>query len=607
VTAGQSARASASEQRASEQEGKLVAVPDRAIDEVRERADLVQVVGRHVSLKRVGLRYWGLCPFHGERTASFTVHPERQFFYCFGCGVGGDVITFRMRHDGLDFLDAVRSLAGELGIPIREERHPAEAGRSALYRANEVALDYFRHALRSPEGAEARAYLDRRAVPADLRDRLQIGFAPRRWDGLLEHLREERVPVEEAMRAGLVAAREQADGHYDRFRGRLMFPIREPAGRLIGFGGRALGEDTPKYLNTPESPVYRKGRALFALNVALDSIRERARAIVVEGYFDLIALHRAGLREGVAPCGTALTPEHARQLRRHTREVILLFDGDEPGRLAAERALPGLLAEGLRVRAAWLPAGLDPDSLIAKAGEAELRACVEAAVPLLDHLIEARAGAARHAWEKADVARGLAPSFAAIADPLERASYLRMLARELDLSVADLESALRGGGAPAPAAASAPSFPVLDPISREILGALSAFPELCESACDLELDLIPEPGRGLARALLDAIRAHGGGALARLLSPESALDEPSRHALARAAAGAPGQTLQQAERVLGDCSARLQKGVLEGEEAQIRRLLAACEDPDQERDLLERMQAILERKQVRAGGSTLTL
>jgi DNA primase len=582
-----------------------VAIPDRAIDEVRERADLVQVVGRHVNLKKSGIRYWGLCPFHGEKSASFAVHPERQFFYCFGCGAGGDVISFRMRHDGLDFLDAVRSLAAEFGIPLLEERGGRESSRTSLYRANEAALDYFRHVLRSPEGAEARDYLQRRGVPIDVRDRLELGFAPRRWDGLLDHLREERVPLEDALRAGLVAAREQGEGHYDRFRARLIFPIREAAGRLIGFGGRAIGDGEPKYLNSPESPVYRKGRALFGLHLAIDAIREAGRAIVVEGYFDLVALLRAGLREGVAPCGTALTREHARQLRRYTREIVLLFDGDEAGRRAVERALPALLAEGLRVRAAWLPDGLDPDSLIASRGAAELRLCVGKAAPLLDHLIEERAGAADHAWEKADVARELGPALGAISDPVERASYLRLLAQRLGLTPEELERASRSGPAPEPDTTIEAGLE-LDPVSREIIGALSAYPELGGRAEEIDMGALPEPGRRLIATLMSAVDVHGKGAFARLLSPEGGLSDAARHALAGAAASTPANTRAEAERALADCIAQLRGRRLEGEEAQIRRLLVACQDPSEERDLLERMQRLLERKQISTTGLTPT-
>ena len=357
-------------------------IPEHVVEEVRERADIVQIVSRHVTLKPAGQRLKGLCPFHDEKTPSFHVHPDRQFYYCFGCGEGGDVFAFVMRQGGLEFTDAVRSLARELSIEIPESGRGLEGGRAqSLYRVNEKALEYFRNALRSPAGAGARRYLEERQVPVDLVDRFRLGFAPPRWDGLLRQLGGAEA-LDAAVKTGLVAPRQTGDGHYDRFRGRIMFPITEPSGHVIGFGGRALeGEgatsDTPKYMNSPESPAYKKSRALFGLPLALDAIRKSGRAVVVEGYFDLIALHRAGLAEGVAPCGTALTPEHVRRLRRYTNEVVLLFDGDEAGQRAAERSLPVLLSEGLRTRAAFLPTGADPDDLLRTSGPEALRAVVD--------------------------------------------------------------------------------------------------------------------------------------------------------------------------------------------------------------------------------------
>jgi DNA primase len=362
-------------------------IPEQVVAEIRERADIVSVVARQVTLRKAGSRHWGLCPFHDEKSASFQVHEDKQIFYCFGCGAGGDVFAFRMKQDGLDFPDCVRALARELGIAIPETRGD-EGQTSAAHRANDAASSFFRAELRGANGGVAHRYLADRGVTEELIDRFQIGFAPPGWDGLVTHLRRAGVAIADAEIAGLVAKRQNGDGHYDRFRARVVFPITDPSGQIAGFGGRAMGDDTPKYLNSPESPVYKKSRVLFGLAQALDAIRERGRVIVVEGYFDLLALHRAGLHEGVAPCGTALTQSHAHRIRRYAEEVILLFDGDAAGQAAAERALPVLLAEGLRVRAAFLPLGEDPDTLLAKSGVAALRACVDSATPLLDHLIE---------------------------------------------------------------------------------------------------------------------------------------------------------------------------------------------------------------------------
>ena len=414
-------------------------IPEQVVAEIRERADIVQFVGRYVTLRRSGSRYWGLCPFHGEKTASFQVNEDKQIFYCFGCGAGGDVFAFRMRQEGLDFPDAVRALGRELGIAI-PEAGAGENQAAAAHRANDAACAFFRSELRGPNGGAARQYLAERGVTEDLVDRFQIGFAPAGWDGLVSHLRRASVPLADAEAAGLVARRQTGDGHYDRFRSRVVFPITDPSGQIAGFGGRAMGDDTPKYLNSPESPVYKKSRVLFGLAQALDAIRQSGRVIVVEGYFDLLALHRAGLHEAVAPCGTALTQTHAHRIRRYAEEVVLLFDGDAAGQAASERALPVLLAEGLRVRAAFLPLGDDPDTLLAKSGVAALRSCVDSAVPLLDHLIErALKDAAGHAWAAADAARSLAPYLRAIGDPVERAAYVRQLSSQLEIPPAALD------------------------------------------------------------------------------------------------------------------------------------------------------------------------
>jgi DNA primase len=503
-------------------------IPEQVVAEIRERADIVSVVGRLVTLRKSGSRHWGLCPFHDEKSASFQVHEDKQIFYCFGCGAGGDVFAFRMKQDGLDFPDCVRALARELGIAIPEGS--GEGGQtSAIYRANEAACAFFRAELRGANGAVGRKYLAERGATEELIDRFQIGFAPAGWDGLVSHLRRAQLPAADAELAGLIARRQTGDGHYDRFRARVVFPISDPSGQIAGFGGRAMGDDTPKYLNSPESPVYKKSRVLFGLGQALDAIRERGRVIVVEGYFDLLALHRAGLHEGVAPCGTALTQSHAHRIRRYAEEVILLFDGDAAGQAAAERALPILLSEGLRVRAAFLPLGEDPDTLLAKSGVAALRACVDSAVPLLDHLIErALKDAASNAWGAADAARSLAPFLRAIGDPVERAAYVRQLSSQLEIPPSALDEALRQGASttsPATARAGATARPAareIEPAVRGLIAALAAHPELAPLFDELDSAWIAlGPGRELLARLLDASAALGRGAVASLLAADS--------------------------------------------------------------------------------------
>ena len=586
-------------------------IPDQVVTEVRERADIVSVVGRHVTLRKQGNRHWGLCPFHDEKTPSFQVHEDKQIFYCFGCHAGGDVFAFRMKQDALDFPDAVRALARELGIAVPEAGGD-ESQAGAAYRANEAACAFFRAELRGPNGVVARQYLAERGVDEELVDRFRIGFAPAGWDGLVTHLRRTRVPTGDAESAGLIAKRQTGDGHYDRFRARVVFPIAEPSGQIAGFGGRAMGDDTPKYLNSPESPVYKKNRILFGLGQALDAIRSSGRVIVVEGYFDLLALHRAGLHEVVAPCGTALTQNHAHRLRRYAEEVVLLFDGDAAGQTAAERALPILLAEGIRVRAAFLPFGEDPDTLLAKSGVPALRACVDSAVPLLDHLIErALKTAAGHAWAASDAARSLAPYLRALTDPVERASYVRQLSSQLEIPPSALDEALRQdkGAAPRPAPRPPASGPAkggiltaaasdLQPAERALVAALAAHPDLHAAFAGLDLAwLDPGPGRELLARLLDGSREHGRSAVAQLLSSDAEPLPAEQHALLlRITASAGDQGEKTAAQTIADCIAVLEITALDRQKRDLDRRLGSCTDPAQLDALTEEIQRIVTRK-----------
>ena len=576
-------------------------IPDHIVEEVRDRADIVSTVGRYVTLKKAGARYLGLCPFHSEKTPSFSVHPEKQIFYCFGCAVGGDVFAFRMRHEGLEFPDAVRSLAREVGVEIPETG--GDTGRvMQIYRANDAAADYFRRALRGREGHAGRDYLDARGVPRELWERFGLGFAPAGWDGLLSKF-EGRASLEVAERAGLIAARQSGDGHYDRFRNRVMFPIIEPAGRVIGFGGRVLDQTadprSPKYLNSPETPVYKKGRALFGLAPAVDAIRAAGRAIVVEGYFDVLALHAAGLREVVAPCGTALTPDHARRLRRYTREVVLLFDADEAGGRAAERSLPALLAEGLRVRAAFLSAGEDPDTLLQERGPEALRAAVNGAVVLLDHLLDEKlVGASAGAWAKSDAVEALTPLLRELVDPIERADYLRTLAKRLDLPVRALEAAIRlerPDEAPPTSRERHISAEELDIVSRTLIGALTARGELRARIEPTLLRALPDgPGREIVEVLVadDSERGLGG-----LVSPAAERLRPElRDVLLEVAASAEPADAAAAELAVRECVDRLWRRLWDREARALTERLETATDPDEIEALLVEKQRLLEER-----------
>lgn len=356
---------------------------------VRQVADLAQVVGEVVALRRAGRSLAGLCPFHQERSPSFQVDPQKGLYYCFGCGAGGDVFKFVMAVHGLEFADAVHFLAARHGIPkpVRTASRDADAAetrrRDRLFLALQRAHEWFIQKLRGPEGEGALRYLSGRGFTAAEATALGLGFAPNSWDGLLRHLvGQHAFQPEELADAGLLVPKDDGRGHYDRFRGRLIFPIRDSAGRLISFAGRALDGGDPKYINGPESPVYDKGKTLYRLHDAAPAMRKQGRAVVVEGYFDAISLARAGVTEAVAVCGTALGASHARLLRRWTPQVVLFLDADDAGRRAVHRAIPVLIAEGLSIRIANTPAGKDPDELARSGGSA----AVESALATADDL-----------------------------------------------------------------------------------------------------------------------------------------------------------------------------------------------------------------------------
>ncbi len=335
-------------------------------EQVRDAIDIVALVGEKVALRRAGRAWKGLCPFHSERTPSFTVNPERQIWHCFGCDKGGDVFAWLIETEKMTFPEALGALAERAGIELpTPSRGPGEAARDPLYQANALANDYFRANLASPAGAEARAYLAGRGFEGAVLDEFQVGSAPAAWEGLATTLGK-LLPMPVLETAGLVLRR--GDGtRYDRFRNRVTFPVTAPGGKVAGFGARAIApEDQPKYLNSPETAVYRKGQILFGLPQARATIREKKQALVTEGYLDVMRLHAAGFTNAVATSGTALTYDQARLLARLEAEAVLVYDGDDAGVRAADRALDPLVRAGLSVRLLLLPAGEDPDSFVRK-------------------------------------------------------------------------------------------------------------------------------------------------------------------------------------------------------------------------------------------------
>ncbi len=423
-------------------------IPEATIQEIRERVDIVGLISRYVDLKKAGRSFKGRCPFHEEKTPSFNVNPDRQAFYCFGCQVGGSAITFLMKHENLTFPEAARSLASEHGIEIPESESGERGISEKIYTANQLAQDFYRTSLAESDGVPARKYLEERGVDAETIEQFGIGYAPNRWDGLHGELKRKQVAPGLAVDAGLLVAREGREGCYDRLRGRVVFPICDVRGRIAGFGGRAIFQDQqPKYLNTPESPVFHKRNAFYGFPQALEAMRKTGRAVVCEGYFDRIALARAGMGEAVATCGTALTEGHGTQLARRVQEIVLLFDGDIAGQNAIEKALEALSPTGLRIRAALLPAGEDPDSFLRDRGGDALRTLVDRAPDAIEVVIQRALGRGYATpAEKSAAVNAAAPFIALVRDPVERIEWARRLALVTDADPRAVEDIVHRSG-----------------------------------------------------------------------------------------------------------------------------------------------------------------
>jgi DNA primase len=362
-------------------------IPDDVIDEVRARADIVDIIGEMVPLKKAGREYKANCPFHEERTPSFCVVPDKGFYKCFGCGKSGDVFGFVMERQGMDFVDAVKYVAGRTGVEVREVNKGREEDdpNRPLYEINAFARDWFRERLTDgTQGAAARKYLEGRGIDAAVAERFGVGFAPDEWRALRDAAGKHGFEDPVMLDLGLLKQSEKSKEPYDGFRGRIIFPIESLAGKVIAFGGRILEGDGPKYINSPETPIYQKGHNLYGLSWAKNHIRKEEVAIVVEGYMDVVSLAAAGFENVVAPLGTALTAEQAKLLSRYCQRVLLLFDSDSAGLRATFKAGDVLLEAGLHPAVVTLPSGEDPDTLVRSAGRDALMALVDDAVDVLD-------------------------------------------------------------------------------------------------------------------------------------------------------------------------------------------------------------------------------
>ncbi|MBV8172161.1 MAG: DNA primase [Candidatus Eremiobacteraeota bacterium] len=532
------------------------------VAEVQAKSDLLAYVSQYVTLKRQGREYVGLCPFHSEKTPSFYLNAEKQVWHCHGCNAGGDLIKFVERYENVDFPTALRMLATRAGI-ILEESPGAQRRRSereAVYEANAVAQAFFADHLRRDK--KALDYVHRRGVVDETAALFGIGYAPDGWEGLAKALERSGVDLALAERAGLVR---QKTGHYDFFRNRLMLPIYNLTGEVMAFGGRALGDETPKYLNTPNTVAYTKGAHVYALNLARKAAAADDTLIVVEGYLDAIALHQAGFKNAVASLGTSFTPEQARELRRVANKLYLCFDGDAAGQAATARSIDMLVDEGLAVSIVALPAGTDPDEFIMDNGRDAFAALINRAQRWVDFKIELACRRISSTFSsKSDIAREAMTVIAQVRDPIERDQYIKAMARRLDVSEAALRQTrvlpfnrqtARPADAPAIRRAPATAQPVS--AERDALQLVLARPELLAEAL---ATILPDDFEDVElRGVFERLREHARD-LERGVNPLTVFaDDPLVAELTRMALASPPLPLEDDERRLALIAQRFER------------------------------------------------
>lgn len=424
---------------------------DAFVERVSEQTDILRIVQGYVPLKRRGNRYWGCCPFHQEKTASFSVLPDKGFFYCFGCHAGGNAFKFISLIENISYFDAIKLQAEKLGIPLPERRRsPQEVAREReiqdLRKVNELARDFFHNCLTMTRmGERGKAYFAGRGIRQETIEEFQLGYAPPAWDKLSTAFLKRGIKQDFLLASGLCAERKQGGGLYDRFRGRVIIPIADERGRVVGFGGRVLGDSTPKYLNTPETVLFNKRKLLFGLDRSHRAIQQEGRAIVVEGYMDAISVFDAGVHNVVASLGTAFTPEHAKKLLHYAPEICFCYDSDEAGQKATIRALTIVRDTGARVRVIVVPDGKDPDEFIRKHGADAFRALVEKALPLVEYRLRYVLSHTNYDTldGKVKALHEMMPVLAGIREAAVRSEYERRLAQTLMLDEGIVRSELR--------------------------------------------------------------------------------------------------------------------------------------------------------------------
>lgn len=467
-------------------------IPDAVIHQILDRTDIVELIGAQVVLKRAGRNFKACCPFHSEKSPSFIVSPDKQIYHCFGCGAGGNAISFVMKHGRKDFREAVEDLAERARVELPKERavDPKVAERfSQFAAANRFAADFFQDVLlKRKEGDPGRVYFKKRGIDEKTINDFKLGYAPPGWDALASAAKG-KFSEDILEKLGLVLSKKEG-GVYDRFRARVMFPILDAKGAVVAFGGRILDDSQPKYLNSPESEVYTKGRHLYGLYQARTAIRDRDFAVVVEGYMDLIACHRNGVPNAVASLGTALTDDQARLIKRHTKNATILYDADKAGEMATLRGLEVLIAEGIEVKIVRLPKGHDPDSYTKEFGTAKFQEAVNAAQTLFDYKLAFLKQQFNPATVegKVRIAGEMVGLFAKAQNEILRSAWLKALAKELDLSedalTREMQKSAKGrpAQAPAPVKAAETGTEHAVPVEKLLIGLFLDDPRFVEAA-----------------------------------------------------------------------------------------------------------------------------
>jgi DNA primase len=562
---------------------------DSKIEEIKSRIDIIELASEYVTLKKAGRNFTGLCPFHQEKTPSFTVNREKQIFYCFGCGEGGNAITLLMKIANMTFPEAVKALAEKTGVvlPLRsvnKDGSQKDSLREEITNLNLRAAQQFSRNLFSPAGKVAREYLQSRGISDESIKQFRLGFAPDTWRSLTDYIEGSGSSLKLAEQAGLIVSGKEGS-FYDRFRGRLIFPIENVFGEIVAFGGRVMETGEPKYLNSPESPVYIKGKNLYGLNKAKEEIRKKGFALIVEGYFDLISLWNAGIGNVVATLGTALTREHLELLRRYTLDVVALFDPDEAGKKALDRSLELFLSMNMHARALILPEGCDPDDYVKKYGKEKLGELIDLAPAISDYYIEKVLGNGKTFEENRDLVKTATEFISKIGDEIEKNLFIKRVAEKLGIAQELLKKEIHKKDVqlkPKGGSQGQTIDPHIDPIEVHLIRLLLEYPQkttYVENEKVLDFFLHPEL-KNLGEKIVEAYKLLGFIDINVILSADD--DRPLREKIYKLSIEAPPTDDTMVEKNFTDTIRRIKEKWYKDQHRQLKLKLARAQESGNE-------------------------